>query len=335
MSGARWFALLTCLAVPPLVASAQDLAVEVNQAVGGSSEEIAGAGTQVRVLGTVVPRLRFEVEGAWGDRTRGESATDVLGAAYPYGGRADLIEAYAEYTVTSGRGIRSIRGGRYRTPFGFSAASDHAYIGFLRPPLIRYGDYYALSSGYLEHGVDVIVGSPRLWGEVSVGRPADVGDAIRRPGTNTVLRAQGASGPLIVGASYLDTTPYLPSYFAFGRARFGGVDARWMHAGVQLRGEWIGGRPFDGTSTTGGYVDLIVHRPSMGPVTALVRAERLDYDTIPEFVLFTKRYTAATRVRLWQGLSVSTGVSHQRGQLTQGRRTAIDLGLSYTLHKDY
>ena len=45
MSGARWFAVAACLAASPVAAPAQDLAVEVNQAVGGSSEEIAGAGT--------------------------------------------------------------------------------------------------------------------------------------------------------------------------------------------------------------------------------------------------------------------------------------------------
>ena len=332
MSRGRLIALLACLAHAP-IAHAQELAVEISQSVGGTSEEMVGAGTQVRLLGDVGSHFRFGVEGAWGQRTEGES--DVLGAAYPYGGHADLMEAYAEYTAPARRGIRSIRGGRYRTPFGFSAASDHAYIGFLRPPLIRYGDYFALSSGYLEHGVDVVVGAPRLWGEVSVGRPADVGEAIRRPGTDTVLRAQGAIGALIVGASFLDTTPYLPSTFARGRARFGGVDARWMQSGVMVRGEWIGGRPFDGTSTTGGYVDLIVHRPRMGPVTALARAERLDYKTSPPYALYTHRYTVAGRVRVWQGFAVSTGVSHQGGQLTQSRRTAVDLGLSYTLRKDY
>jgi len=325
-------AALACLAHAPLT-HAQELAVEISQSVGGSSEQLAGAGTQVRLLGDIGSQFRFGVEGAWGQRSEGES--DVFGAAYPYGGHADLMEAYLEYTVPARRGIRSIRGGRYRTPFGFSAASDHAYIGFMRPPLVRYGDYYALSSGYLEHGVDVVVGAPRLWGEVSVGRPGDVGEAIRRPGTDTVLRAQGAIGALIVGASYLDTTPYLPSTFAFGRARFGGVDARWMRSGVQVRGEWIGGRPFDGVSTTGGYIDLIVHRPRMGPVTALARAERLDYKTIPQYALLTHRYTGAGRVRVWQGFAVSTGVTHQAGQLTQERRTAVDLGLSYTLRKDY
>jgi hypothetical protein len=104
-----------------------------------------------------------------------------------------------------------------------------------------------------------------------------------------------------------------------------------MKDGVQLRGEWLGGRPFDGTSTTGGYVDLIVHRPSMGPVTALARIERLDYDTIPQFALFTHRYAAAARIRLIQGLSTSFGLVHQGGHLTQRRRTAFDVGISYAI----
>jgi acetyl-CoA acyltransferase len=41
----------------------------------------------------------------------------------------------------------------------------------------------------------------------------------------------------------------VPATFAFGKNVFTGVDVRWMHKGVQLRGEWITGRPFDGTTT--------------------------------------------------------------------------------------
>jgi hypothetical protein len=231
--------------------------------------------------------------------------------------------------------VRSVKGGRYRTPFGISAASDHAYIGFLRPPLIRYGDYYALSSGYLEHGVDVVVGTPRVSAELSLGTSGDVGDAIRRDGFNTVARAEMVGGALILGVSFIDTTPYLPETFAKGRARFGGVDARWMGAGVQVRGEWLGGRPFDGTTTTGGYADLIVHRPSMGPVTALLRAERLAYTAPEPHALYTHRYSAGARVRLWKGLAVSVGVSHQAGEITQGRPTALDLGFTYSARRDF
>ena len=321
-------ALAICLA-GTVTTYAQTAAVEVQQSVGASTESITAAGMQGRLFGEAIPGLRFLVEGAWG--TRSEDVSDVFGTAYPYSGEVDIIEAYAEYQVPPSRGVMSIKGGRYRTPFGIYSASDHAYIGFLRAPLIRYGEYYALSSGYLEHGADIVVGVPRASVEVSVGRPADVGDAIRRPGVDTVVRAQAVAGALVVGVSFIDTTPYMPERFAAGRARFGGVDLRWMRDGVQVRGEWLGGRPFDGTQTTGGYVDLIVHRPVMGPVTALARVERLDYDSDPRFALATQRYWAGARIRFWQGLAASFGAGHQTGQMTQSRRTAFDIGLTLAL----
>jgi len=320
------------LAATSSAADAQTTIVEAQQSAGASSESVAGAATQLRVFGEPMPGLRFLVEGAFA-ATSGEES-DVFGTAYPYEGR-HLIEAYGEYLSPAGAMLRSVRGGRYRTPFGIFAGSEHAYVGFLRPPLIRYGEYFALSNGYLEHGVDVVVGAPRLWAELSVGRPGDVGEAIRRPGVDSVVRVEGSVRSLIVGASFIDTTPYLPERFARGRARFGGLDARWMNHGVELRGEWLGGRPFDGTSTTGGYLDVLVHRPGMGPVTALARAERLDYSTVPQFALHTQRYQAGVRVRLWQGLAISLGASHQSGQLTQHRRTALDAGLSYSVRKTF
>jgi hypothetical protein len=312
---------------------AQTAAVEITQSAGGSSESVAGAGTQVRLLGEIGRGLRFDVEGVWADRS-GEGS-DVLGTAYPYAGDLQLMEGYAEYFAPRGWAIRSVRAGRYRTPFGIWSASDHAYVGFLRPPLIRYGGYYGLSNGYLEHGVDVVVGAPRLAVEVSVGRPGDVGEAIRRSGTTGVVRAQGAAGNLIVGVSYIDTMPYQPERFASGRTRLGGVDVRWMSNGVQVRGEWLGGQPFDGTETTGGYVDLIVHRPAMGPVTLLGRAERLDYDAPPPHALHTHRYSAGARIRVWQSVAVSAGVVHQAGQQTQRHRTAFDLGVTASLRRGF
>lgn len=312
----------------------QTVAAEASQSVGVSTEDIAGAGTQLRALGETANGLRFQIEGAWGIRS-GDTESDVFGTAYPYDGGFQVIEAYGEYFFKPRAWVRSVKGGRYRTPFGIYAASDHAYVGFLRPPLIRYGDYYALSSGYLEHGVDLVVGKPRLSLEASVGVPGDVGDAIRRSGVDTVLRAEGTTGSLIVGVSFIDTTPYLPELFAHGRARFGGVDARWMGGGVQVRGEWLGGRPFDGTTTTGGYADLIVHRPVMGPITALLRAERLAYTAPEPYALFSNRYTAAMRIRVWRGLATSIGVSHQAGELTQSRRTAVDFGVTYAARHDF
>ncbi|MDH4065662.1 MAG: hypothetical protein OEW19_14795 [Acidobacteriota bacterium] len=320
-------------ALSAATASAQTLAVDTTQSVGASSESISAAGMQVRLLGEVATGLRIHLEAAWGARSRDES--DVFGTAYPYDGRPQIIETYAEYFFAGGRSLRSIKGGRYRTPFGISAASDHAYIGFLRPPLIRYGEYFALSSGYLEHGVAVVVGVPRFSVEASVGTPGDVGEATRRSGVTGVVRTEAAAGPLIVGASFLDTTPYLPAGFARGRARFGGVDARWMKGGVMLRGEWLDGQPFDGTRTAGGYVDLVVHRPRMGPATAFARAERLGYDAAPPFALASHRYTGGARVRIVGRLAVSIGVVHQAGQLTQRHRTAAEIGLTGSWRKRF
>ena len=106
-----------------------------------------------------------------------------------------MIEAYGERTFQPRQGLIGIRVGRYRTPFGISSASDHAYIGFLRAPLIRYDDYFALSNSFLEHGADVIVGTPRLSLEASIGVPADVGTVQRRSGVDTVMRGQSVFGP--------------------------------------------------------------------------------------------------------------------------------------------
>lgn len=316
----------------PMSASGQTAAVEVVQSVGGSSESLVAAGVQARGLAEPVKGLQLRFELAWGQRSKGVS--DVFGTAYPYGGNVDVIESYAEW-LRGGRGLRALKAGRYRTPFGLSSASDHAYMGFLRPPLIRYGDYWGISTGYLEHGVDVLVGVPQFSVEASVGRPGDVGDVLRRPGWTGAVRVEGSGGPWIVGASFLNTMPYEPTEFAPGRTHFGGVDARWMQAGVQFRGEWLFGQYSDVATTTGGYVDAIVHTPAMGRVTALARAERLNYDTLPvEWALVTHRYSTAMRVRVWEGLSVSLGLAHQGGQQTQRRPTAVDVGISWALRKD-
>jgi hypothetical protein len=138
-------------------------------------------------------------------------------------------------------------------------------------------------------------------------------------------------GAFVIGASYIDTMPYMPARFAAGRARFSGLDVRWMHAGVQLRGEWLDGQPFEGPTTAGGYIDAIVHVPAMGPVTALARAERLDYDTAPPRALFTHRYWGGARIRIWRSLAASIGVGHQGGQMTQTKRTAVDAGIGLVL----
>jgi hypothetical protein len=310
-------------------AAGQTIAVEGTHSAGASSEDLGALGTQLRVLGDggeTLRGLRFQVEGTWGWRSDDEG--DFFGTAYPYGGRVDLMEAYGEYLVERQSLVRAVRGGRYRTPFGIYAAGDHAYAGFLRAPLIRYGDYYALSNTYLEQGVNLLVGRPRFTVEGSIGAPGDVGAAIRRAGLSAVVRGQAAVGAWIVGASYIDTTPYLPASWATGRTRFGGVDVRWMSSGVLVRGEWLGGQPFEGTRTTGGYADVLIHRPGMGPITAFARAERLAYAANPPHELYTHRYAAGARIRVWRTLAVSAGVVHQAGRLTQARATVFDLGMT-------
>jgi hypothetical protein len=324
------FAVVVAAVMHSSVARSQPVTVEASQSAGYSTEEIAAVATQLRTFGEVTPaRLRFNIEAAWGQRSA--DGSDVFGTAYPYEGPAAIIEGYGERTFLPGRALLGVKAGRYRTPFGISSASDHAYMGFMRAPLIRYDDYFALSNTFVEHGVDLVAGTPHLSLEASLGVPADVGESIRRPGLNTVVRGQTAFGPMIVGISHIRTQPYQNPRFAHGDAVFSGVDLRWMHDGVQARGEWIAGRPFDGTTTTGGYLDLIVHRPVMGPVTAVMRAERLVYDAAPPFELAAQRYSAGTRIRIVDQLAAQIALVHQSREIPQRRRTALDLAVTYSL----
>jgi hypothetical protein len=311
-------------------AQAQSIVVEGSQTAGYSSDNVVAAATQVRAVGEVTHGVRFMLEGAWGARS--STTSDVFGVAYPYANRVQVIEAYGERTFRPGGALIGIRAGRYRTPFGISGASDHAYMGFLRAPLIRYDDYYALSNNFLEHGVDILIGVPRLSVETSIGAPADVGEARRRSGVDAVVRAQGTIGSAIVGVSYSRTKPYQDPYFALGHAVFSGIDVRWMRDGVQARGEWLGGHPFLGTKTTGGYADLLIHRPRMGPVTAVMRAERIAYEAPEPFELYAHRYSAGARIRIVNGLALQVCLLHQTYALPQKRPTAVDVALTYSMH---
>jgi hypothetical protein len=333
----RTLAVTAVLVLWASVAAAQVVATEVDMTAGYSTEDVSAVATQIRAFGEV-RGIRFFSEAAWGARyfteSRPKSATDVFGAAYPYENRAQLIEAYGERTFTPGRGLVGLRAGRFRTPFGIYNRSDHAYSGFLRAPMIRYDDYYALSNNFLEQGADLIVGTPQAFIEASIGAPADVGVVHRRSGVDTVIRGQAYYRSVIVGASHYRAMPYQPEYFAKGRAVFTGVDVRWMHHGIQARGEFIAGRPFDGTTTTGGYVDVLVHRVGMGPVTAVTRLERLDYDTTSPFILFARRAMAGARIRIPGGLTAQIAAGHQWRQQIQRDRTALDFSLTYSLRHD-
>jgi hypothetical protein len=312
-------------------AHGQSLSLELAQTGGYSTDGNAAAATQARVFGDAAFGVRFNVESAWAVRSGGD--TDAFGAAYPYEGRVQITEAYGDRMFRPGKALVAIRAGRFRTPFGIYSGSDYAYSGFLRAPLIRYDGYFALSNNFLENGVTVVAGLPSLYVETTVGSPGDVGTAVRPGGVDRVVRIQAAYHSLILGVSHISTRPYQSPQFARGGARFAGLDARWMHSGIELRGEWIDGQPFDGTHTAGGYLDLRVHRPALGPVTAVIRAERLGYDAIAPFALYAHRYTAGGRVQLFGKLSAQANVIWHNTVPGQDR-SAIDLALTYVLRLD-
>jgi hypothetical protein len=316
----------------PAVAFGQPVQLEADITGGVSTDDVSAAATQVRVFGDAPGGWRLFLEGAWAARAGdGDAATDAFGSAYPYRNRAQAIEAYGERLFRPGKAIVGLRAGRYRTPFGIHTRGDHAYGGFLRAPLIRYDGYFALSNNFLESGAEVVAGLPQLSVTTSVGVPTDVGSSRRRSGLATVSRIQGFHGPWVVGLSHIRSKPYFPARFARGQSVFTGVDVRWTHDGIQVLGEWITGRPFDGTSTDGWHIGVIVHRQGMGPVTAVARTEELDYDALPPRARWARRHTIGARVRLPRHLSAQVNVLHQTGDLSTSARTAADLALTYSL----
>jgi hypothetical protein len=322
------------LAVTMLVARAADgqsITTEVDVSGGGSSENVRAGGAQARIFGATSTDWRFFAEASWAD-VRGHDS-DAFAAAYPYDARIRPMEIYAEKMFRPRSYLLGIRGGRYRTPFGISSRGDHGYTGFLRAPLIRYGNHFALSNTALEGGVDVIAGSPRLYVETSLGVPQDEGDLHRRTGVDAVVRLQGYYKALIVGVSRVQSgRDRALGSFAVGRSRFNGIDARWTSNGVQVRGEWIDGRPFDRVATRGGYLDVSVHRRALGPVTPLVRVERLDYFAGP-FSLYQRRLTAGARIRIASCLTGQVNLIRQPNGLAAGRSTVLDIGATCAVRR--
>ena len=322
--------VLVTVAVGNRAASAQTVNAEVSVTTGATTEAVTAGATQVRAFGET-SWLRYYVEGAWA--TVAGPKSDAFGAAYPYGGGVTPMEMYVEKTFRGDRFLAGVRGGRFRTPFGIYATSDHSYGGFIRAPMIRYKECWALTNTFLEHGANVVAGTSWLQVEATAGVPGDVGEAIRPHGLDTVFRVQGYHEGLTVGASRIHTQPFQRGARVSGRTEFTGVDARWMKSGVQLRGEWLTGRPFNGTSTKGGYLDAFVHRPVMGPFTAVMRVEKLDYVAANATrSRFFKRATVGGFVRITDGLVGQMNVSHQPGGLAYGEiETAADFALTYTI----
>jgi len=339
-------ALVMFAAAP--VRAQPEIAAELDLTSGYSGEEVRAAASQLRLFGEGPAGVEFFAEAAWGDRWAGDApivgdllsgvdpmGSDVFGAAYPYNGGVRLIELYAERYFRPRGAMLGVRGGRFRMPFGIHTRSDHGYSGFLRPPLIRYDGYFGVSNNWLEDGAMITAGVPHLFVEASVSRPHDVGFAIRRKGVDASIRAQGYRGQFVVGASYARSNPYLSPRFAVGRQAFSGADVRWAHpSGLQARGEFLKGHSYEGVSTIGWYVDAIVHRPGMGPFTAVVRGELLDYDAAPPRARSARRLTLGTRVRLPGPVTLQLNYLRQRGDLPRIKSHSIDFAATYSFRVD-
>ena len=70
----------------------------------------------------------------------------------------------------------------------------------------------------------------------------------------------------------------------------------------------------------------------MGPVTAVMRAERLDY-TAGRFSSYPRRYTAGARVRLSSNLTGQLNVVHQPTDVRLHAISAIDVALTVSARR--
>jgi len=330
------FAVLMAYAacfIEPRLAHGQSVTAEAAVTGGYSTDDVTAAAAQVRLFGDVTGGIRFFGEAAWAGRSLSDPhhESDSFNAAYPYTNRVQIIEAYGERMFRPHEGLVGIRAGRFRTPFGIYNASDHAYTGFLRAPLVRYEEYSPLSNNLLEHGVDLVVGVPRLMVEAALGAPGDVGEVMRHSGLDAIVRVQGYYGSFIAGASHMQTPPSKTAFVTGGRSHVTGVDLRWTHAGVQLRGEWITGEPFGRSTTTGWYADALIHRTAMGPVTAVVRVERLEFGDLrqpqPDHL---SRQTVGARVRVGGGVALQVNALHQSGHAEYVPR-ALDVAVTWSV----
>jgi hypothetical protein len=146
------------------------------------------------------------------------------------------------------------------------------------------------------------------------------------------MRVQGYRGPLVVGVSHARSNPYMPARFARGRQAFNGIDVRFASsAGIQVRGEAIKGHSYEGVSTTGWYVDGIVHRVGMGPFTAVVRGERLDYTAPSPRARNASRVTLGARVRLPGPLTTQVNFIQQHGDMPRIYNSSVDFSVTYSL----
>jgi hypothetical protein len=316
----------------PCTAYGQSITAEAAVSAGLSTDDVSAAAVQLRAFGDVKGGVRVFGEAAWARSS--DADNDAFAAAYPYGNRVQIIEAYGERMFRPRGALLGVRGGRFRTPFGISSASDHAYSGFLRPPLIRYDESSGVSNYSLEQGIDVVAGIPNFTVETAFGAPGDVGTVRRAHGLDAIVRVQGSVGPFIAGVSHMRTPPMASAAVESVRASATGFDLRWMSDGIQFRGEWTTSRPFAGTTSTGWYADALVHRVGMGPVTAVARVEQLDYEeagsTEDEL---QRRVTVGVRIRFFEGLSLNVNLVHRSGEIEEYRPTTLDVGITWSIRR--
>ena len=75
----------------------------------------------------------------------------------------------------------------------------------------------------------------------------------------------------------------------------------------------------------------MLHRAAMGPVTAVLRVEQLNYNTVSRFALHERRVTVGAKVRLPRGLTAQVNVLRQSGTLPNYRPAPVDLALTYSV----
>jgi hypothetical protein len=333
----KTLAIATTLAflLPAPLAFGQTITTEAAVSAGMSTDDVSAGAVQLRAFGELKGGVRFFGEAAWAKTSNTDS--DFFASAYPYSDRVQVIEAYGERTFRPGEGLVSIRAGRFRPPFGISSASDHAYTGFLRPPFFRYDENSAVSNNFLEHGADLVVGVPHFTLETALGAPADVGTAVRRSGLDAIVRVQGAVGPFIAGVSHMRTSPLESVEVDQGRADFTGLDLRWMYRGVQVRGEWMTGHPFEGATMKGWYADALIHLVRMGPVTAVARIEQFEQEggdaSESAGAGAAQRQVIGARIRLPGGFSLNVDLMHRMGKIevAESNPFALDVGITWTV----
>lgn len=123
----------------------------------------------------------------------------------------------------------------------------------------------------------------------------------------------------------------MPGAVRAGLSQFTGADLRWTAGGLTLRGEWMRGHPFEGSTANGWYADAIFHLIGMGLLTAVARVEHVAaFDPDDQGDTASSRETVGGRLRLPLGLSLTVNLAHRSGQLGEYRPTSLDVGVMWS-----